>query len=170
MRRRAQRSIHRAHEVARCSRRPRLPVEEPLILDDCVSVMNSRHLSYPPELCSVTEATLGRRRRQETKDQTLPTTCGLLRAENEQKRAFHQFEIESVRGGDRGYPANSRRRPPELRREAPTACAPMRGCGGLGSADEVGFVNHSAGLPSGDADEDALVQPLQVGGGGLDLG
>lgn len=44
------------------------------------------------------------------------------------------------------------------------------GCGGLGSADEVGFVNHSAGLPSGDADEDALVQPLQVGGGGLDLG
>src|SRR4029434_1670419 len=39
-----------------------------------------------------------------------------------------------------------------------------------GSCDEVGVVDHACGVPAGDADEDALVQPVEVGGGRLDLG
>ena len=38
------------------------------------------------------------------------------------------------------------------------------------SSDEVGLVDHACGLAAGDADEDALVQPVEVVGGGLDLG
>lgn len=38
------------------------------------------------------------------------------------------------------------------------------------SSDEVGLVDYSSGLPAADTDEDAFVQPLQIGGGGLDLG
>src|SRR5262245_32223482 len=38
------------------------------------------------------------------------------------------------------------------------------------SSDEVGLVDHPCGLATGDADEDSLVQPVEVGGGSLDLG
>ena len=39
-----------------------------------------------------------------------------------------------------------------------------------GSFDKVGLVDHAAGLATRDADEDAFVEPLEAGGGGLDLG
>ena len=69
----------------------------------------------------------------------------------------------------------------------PTAAVTLCSCGLLGdnldrilfggpaqvvhcSSDEIGLVNHVIGLPAGDTDEDAFVQPLQIGGGGLDLG
>ena len=38
------------------------------------------------------------------------------------------------------------------------------------SCDEVGLVDHACGSPAGDADEDPLVQPVELGGRGLDLG
>src|SRR4051794_38930127 len=38
------------------------------------------------------------------------------------------------------------------------------------SSDEVGLVDDSRGLTAADADEDALVQPAEVGAGGLDPG
>ena len=38
------------------------------------------------------------------------------------------------------------------------------------SSDEVGLVDHAGGLAAADADEDALVQPVELGCGGLDLG
>jgi hypothetical protein len=38
------------------------------------------------------------------------------------------------------------------------------------SSDEIGLIDHAAGLATGDADEDALVQPVEIGGGRLDLG
>ena len=38
------------------------------------------------------------------------------------------------------------------------------------SSDEVGLVDYGSGLAAADTDEDAFVQPLQIGGGGLDLG
>ena len=37
------------------------------------------------------------------------------------------------------------------------------------SSDEVGLVDHAARPAAADADEDALVQPVELGGGGLDL-
>ena len=37
------------------------------------------------------------------------------------------------------------------------------------SCDEVGLVDHASGLAAADADEDALVQPVERGRGGLDL-
>ena len=38
------------------------------------------------------------------------------------------------------------------------------------SSDEVGLVDYGSGLAAPDTDEDAFVQPLQIGGRGLDLG
>src|SRR5581483_5823709 len=38
-----------------------------------------------------------------------------------------------------------------------------------GSRDEVGLVRHAAGSAGADADEHALVQPVECRGGGLDL-
>jgi len=38
-----------------------------------------------------------------------------------------------------------------------------------GSCDEVGLVGHASGPSAADADEDAFVQPVEIGGGGLDL-
>jgi hypothetical protein len=38
------------------------------------------------------------------------------------------------------------------------------------SSDEVGLVDYGSGLAAADTDEDALVQPVEIGGGGLDLG
>jgi hypothetical protein len=36
--------------------------------------------------------------------------------------------------------------------------------------DEVGLIDHTCGLAAGDADEDALVEPVELGSGGLDSG
>src|SRR5437879_869530 len=38
------------------------------------------------------------------------------------------------------------------------------------SSDEVGFVDHATGLTAADADEDALVDPVELGCRGFDLG
>src|SRR6266496_2607985 len=38
------------------------------------------------------------------------------------------------------------------------------------SSDQVGLVDDGAGLPGADADEDAFVEPVECGRGGLDLG
>jgi len=43
-------------------------------------------------------------------------------------------------------------------------------CAIAGSSDEVGLIDHTPGVAAGDADEDALVQPVEIGRGGLDLG
>src|ERR1700749_2842054 len=40
----------------------------------------------------------------------------------------------------------------------------------LSSADEVGVVGDAGGPAAGDADEDALVEPVEIGGGRLDPG
>jgi hypothetical protein len=40
----------------------------------------------------------------------------------------------------------------------------------VGSSDEVGLVDHAGCLTAGDTDEDAFVQPVEIGGAGLDLG
>jgi hypothetical protein len=40
----------------------------------------------------------------------------------------------------------------------------------LRSSDEVGLVDHAGGLAAGGADEDALVQPVEIGGCRLDPG
>jgi hypothetical protein len=39
-----------------------------------------------------------------------------------------------------------------------------------GSSDEIDLVQHASGLPTTHTNEDAFVQPLKVGGSGLDLG
>src|SRR5947209_4116317 len=46
--------------------------------------------------------------------------------------------------------------------------APVRPPRAPGSCDEVGLVGHACGPSAADTDEDALVQPIEVGGGGLD--
>jgi len=38
------------------------------------------------------------------------------------------------------------------------------------SSNEVGLVDYGSVSAAADTDEDAFVQPLQIGGGGLDLG
>jgi hypothetical protein len=38
------------------------------------------------------------------------------------------------------------------------------------SSDEVGLVDYGFGLATADTNEDALVQPFEIEGGGLDLG
>jgi hypothetical protein len=38
------------------------------------------------------------------------------------------------------------------------------------SSDQVGLVDYGSGLAAADTDEDALVQPVEIGAGGLDPG
>ncbi len=40
----------------------------------------------------------------------------------------------------------------------------------LHSSDEIGLVGDAGGLAAGHADEDAFVQPVEIGGRRLDLG
>ena len=71
------------------------------------------------------------------------------------------------------YPAprNAATRPAPMPCEAPVMIATLCDAEAVtpDSPDEVGLVDDTPGLPAAHADEDALVQPIEIGSGGLDL-
>ena len=84
------------------------------------------------------------------------------------RKVFTKLGISSRKGLHDVLPGRDRRRPASLHSVADRA-GEGRGQAPR-SSDETGLMDHARGLASGDADEDALVRPVEMAGGGRDLG